>query len=143
MKSEPCRRSVKAFGAVSRKRDPRFHFQFSERFNANTFLTFIKRLTKNDGRKVFLVLDNVGYHHAKLVREWTQANSNRIELHFLPAYSPDLNPIEILWRQTRRSATHNRHFDTLQSLQHRLFRRFNRHQGNPAYLRGIVGMRCA
>lgn len=134
---------MKAFGAVSREHNPRFHFQFSEKFNAQTFLKFLRRLIRHEARKVFLVLDNVGYHHARLVTDWAEANADKIELHFLPAYSPDLNPIEILWRQTKRSATHNRHFDTLESLHHRLFRRFNRHQGNPAFLRGIVGMRTA
>lgn len=85
-----------------------------------------------------MVLDNVGYHHARVVQEWVQENADRIELHFLPPYSPEFNPIEILWRQTKRIATHNRYFATLNDLHRKLFRRFNRYQGNPASLRGLV-----
>ena len=143
MKSEPCRRSMKAFGAVSKECNPRFHYQFSERFNARTFLRFLQRMVRFERKKVLLVLDNVSYHHARVVRVWVEENSHRIELHFLPPYSPDLNPIEILWRQTKRAATHNRHFETLDLLHEPLLKRFRRNQGNPACLRGIVGMRCA
>ena len=85
-----------------------------------------------------MVLDNVGYHHAHLVRDWVTENADKIELHFLPAYSPQFNPIEILWRQTKRIATHNRYFASLTDLHDKLFRRFNRYQGNPAALRGLM-----
>jgi transposase len=90
------------------------------------------------GRKVFAVLDNVGYHHARLIKDWAEQNKSRIELHFLPAYSPQFNPIEIVWRQAKRAAAHNRHFRHLEELHSKLFRRFNRFQGNPRPLRTIV-----
>ena len=35
---------------------------------------------------------------------------------YMPPYSPDLNPIEQIWRKTRREATHNRYFETVESL---------------------------
>ncbi len=136
--SQPVRRSAKVFGALSLSYNPRFSFAFAERFNAKTFLRFLKRLVNNSKRKILMVLDNVRYHHARLVQEWVEANSDRIELHFLPPYSPEFNPIENLWRLTKRATTHNRHFATLKDLCDRLFRRFNRYQGNPASLRGLV-----
>lgn len=66
-----------------------------------------------------------------------EANSDRLEPHFIPPYPPEFHPIENLWRLTKGVTTHNRHFATLQDLQTRLFRRFNRYQGNPASLRGL------
>lgn len=135
--SQPVRRSAKVFGAVSLSHNPRFSFAFAERFNAKTFLRFLKRLVKNSPRKILMVLDNVCYHHARAVREWVEANGDQIELHFIPPYSPEFNPIENLWRLTKRVTTHNRHFATLDDLRTRLFRRFNRYQGNPASLRGL------
>lgn len=138
--SEPVRRSMKTFGAVSLEHKPKWHFRFVERFNAVTFLSFLKQIVRQyPGRKVLMVLDNVRYHHAKLVAEWVAANADRIELHFLPAYSPDFNPIEQIWRVTKRSATHNRHFPTLDALHQTLSRKFNRFQGNPSSLRGAIG----
>jgi transposase len=139
VKTAPGRQSVKTFGAVSIESSPRWHFRFAEVFNALTFLVFLKGLLRcYPGRKVFLILDNVRYHWAQAVQDWVKENSDRIELHFLPPYSPELNASEYVWRTTRRKATHNCHFPTKDSLRKRLFRRFNRFQGNPACLRGTV-----
>lgn len=136
VKSEPCRRSTKSFGAVSVEPDLHFHFRFAKTFNATTFLGFLKQIVRrNPGRKVFMALDNVGYHHAVMVQDWLKENADRIELFFLPAYSPDLNGVEHVWRLTKRKATHNVHFEELDDLHATVFRQFNRFQGNPASLR--------
>ena len=60
------------------------------------FMDFLKGLIKYSRRKIFLILDNLRVHHSKLVTAWVKENSARIELFFLPAYSPDLNPDEHL-----------------------------------------------
>ena len=92
----------------------------------------------NKGRKVFLILDNARYHHAKFVREWVDANQTAIEFCFLPPYSPDFNAAEHVWRLTKRTTTHNRHFPTLEILHAKVSRRFNRFQGNPKSLKTAV-----
>lgn len=141
VKSEPCRRSAKAFGAVNvtDPQKPRWHFRFAEVFNAVTFLLFLRQLLRAyPHRKVFLILDNVRYHHAKALQPWLEENCKRIVLHFLPPYSPDLNPVEDVWRVSKRKGTHNIHFPTLEALRAKLLRTFNRFQGNPAALRQTV-----
>lgn len=65
-------------------------------FNAATFLEFMERLIKQAGRKVFLILDNLRVHKAKVLAPWLAEHQHEIELFFLPSYSPDLNPDEIL-----------------------------------------------
>ncbi len=64
--------------------------------NSQTMIIFLKRLIKDSGRKVFLVLDNLRVHHSKLVKIWLEEHSEQIELFFLPSYSPELNPDEYL-----------------------------------------------
>lgn len=64
--------------------------------NAERFIDFLERLVKDADRKVFLVLDNLKVHHSKPVSEWVVDQKGKIELFFLPAYSPDLNPDEHL-----------------------------------------------
>ena len=59
-------------------------------------IRFLERLIKGSGKKIFLILDNLKVHHSNKVKEWATARSERIELFFLPAYSPDLNPDEYL-----------------------------------------------
>jgi transposase len=62
--------------------------------NKERFIEFLERLCKSTKRKVFLVLDNLRVHHSQVVREWLEGKEKKIELFFLPAYSPDLNPDE-------------------------------------------------
>jgi transposase len=64
--------------------------------NIERFIEFLKRLIKNCRHKIFLIVDNLKVHHAIKVKEWLQKNEAKIELFFLPAYSPDLNPDEHL-----------------------------------------------
>jgi transposase len=139
--SQPVRKSAKVFGAIRiDAKEPKFHFRFETgRFNTETFTRYLQQLVgyyRPRGQKVFLILDNVSYHHA--AQRWAIQHPEEIELHFLPPYSPELNPTEQVWRRTKRVATHNRHFRTLEDLREAILRRFNRYQGNPKSLSGIV-----
>ena len=78
---------------------------FEGRFNGPLFLDFLRRLVKQaDGRKIHLIIDGHPAHRAKLVRDWALANSALIELHYLPSYSPELNPAELLNNDTKHAA---------------------------------------
>ena len=69
---------------------------YKETMTAKVLLRFVKRLITDAKRKVFVILDNLRVHHAKIVRDWVSKHSHEIELQYLPAYSPDLNPDEYL-----------------------------------------------
>ncbi len=64
--------------------------------NAKTLIKFLKRLIKDVGQKIYLILDNLRVHHSKVVNEWLEAHKEQIELFFFPSYSPELNPDEYL-----------------------------------------------
>jgi len=57
---------------------------------------------------IHVFLDNAKYHHAKLVQAWLAQPGRRIQLHFIPAYCPHLNPIERLWGLMHKHVTHNK-----------------------------------
>ena len=60
-------------------------------------IRFLSRLIRDaQGRKVFLILDNLRVHHSKKVSAWVGDRKEQIELFFLPAYAPELNPDEYL-----------------------------------------------
>ena len=67
-----------------------------EAFDANKFIEFLKALITDAGKKVFLILDNLRVHHSRLVKAWVAEHSEKIELFYLPSYSPQLNPEERL-----------------------------------------------
>ena len=64
--------------------------------NADILIDFMKRLIKDTKRKVFLILDNLRVHHAKVVKAWLDKHKEQIRVFYLPAYSPELNPDEYL-----------------------------------------------
>ncbi|MED0758201.1 transposase [Aneurinibacillus thermoaerophilus] len=71
----------------------------AEKCNAATFLDFLQQLlTQYTDKFVIFILDNARIHHAKLVRPFLEQNRHRLFLLFLPPYSPELNPIEKVWR---------------------------------------------
>jgi transposase len=62
--------------------------------NSEKFKEFAERLVHGKKRKVFLILDNAKPHHSKILTGWVEKNKKRVELFYLPSYSPDLNPDE-------------------------------------------------
>jgi transposase len=67
-----------------------------EAFNSDKLIEFLEALVKDASRKVFLILDNLRVHHSKPVKAWAAERKDKIELFYLPSYSPELNPEERL-----------------------------------------------
>lgn len=93
-------RSGKRFGlnmisAVSNRGELRFML-YADTLNAKRFIAFLERLVRNESRKLILILDNLRVHHSEPVRTWVAEHAEKIELVFLPAYSPELNPDEYI-----------------------------------------------
>jgi hypothetical protein len=65
-----------------------------EAFNADKLIEFLAALIKEAERKIFLILDNLRVHHSKPVKAWAVEHQDKIELFYLPSYSPELNPEE-------------------------------------------------
>ena len=89
--------SMNMVSTVSNQGKVRF-MVYRGRMNAKRLLQFLQPLIRTSGHKIFLILDNLRVHHAKPVKAWLAEahNSARIEVFFLPAYSPELNPDEYL-----------------------------------------------
>jgi transposase len=117
--SSSTARGVKYFGAV-RIRDGKFAFRReAASFDAATCHAFLRQLwrtTRHSGRRVVVIADNAGYHHARLHKPWRDARQRRLRIHFIPPYSPELNPIERVWKLTRRRCLHNRYFLKLEAV---------------------------
>ena len=76
---------------------------YEQNMDASVFITFLERLIESSQKKVFLILDNLRIHHAKLVKAWVEEHKEKITLFCLPAYSPDLNPDEYLNNDFKRN----------------------------------------
>ena len=105
--------------------------QQADRGNAMTFKKYLKKVIKHYSKsngKILMILDNVRFHHAKLLKPFLEQNKDRIELMFLPAYSPDLNPIERIWWYMRKKITNNRYVDTLKNRMVLFWKMFSHYQ---------------
>ena len=113
----PTRKSISVFGAV-RIRDGRLVHQLEKTFNACTFQAFLVQLIRHHhkNRKMIVIVDNARWHHAKYLKPWLHKHRDKLKLDFMPPYSPDLNPIERVWKLTRRLCTHNHYFPVLEEL---------------------------
>ncbi|MBW2059875.1 MAG: IS630 family transposase [Deltaproteobacteria bacterium] len=111
------RNSVAVFGAVC-VANGRLVTRKTDRFSTETFLCFLQELLTHHyrGRKMVLVLDNARWHHARKLQPWLKEHRQYLRLDFLPPYSPELNPMERVWKLTRRLRTHNQYFPLLDEL---------------------------
>jgi transposase len=80
-------------------------------------MSFKKHLAKllrvyKDKTRIILYLDNVRYHHAKRLKYFVKAHP-QMEIRYLPACSPDLNPVERVWWFMRKHITHNRYLSSI------------------------------
>jgi transposase len=89
------RSSLSVISTVTNKGQMRWRI-FSGALDARILIDFLKRLTRNAAKKLFLILDNLRVHHAKVVQQWLAENADKIEVFYLPSYSPELNPDELL-----------------------------------------------
>ncbi len=125
----PTRKSVGYFAAV-RLRDGQFFFRREAVvFNGETFWGFLKQFQQasaRTGRRVVAISDNAGYHRSRLHRPWREQQAKTFALDFLPPYSPELNPIERVWKLTRRLCLHNRYFGFLESVANTVEEQFAR-----------------
>jgi len=83
-----------------------------EKVNSETIQHFFSELRAHNGsdKRIHLILDGAGYHRAHVVKD--KANELNIELHYLPPYSPNLNPIERLWKVMNEHVRNNKYFAT-------------------------------
>jgi transposase len=77
---------------------------FKERFTAPVMLKFLRRLIQQSRQKVFLILDGHPVHRSKRVARWLEEHEARIRIFFLPGYSPELNPDELLNQDVKSNA---------------------------------------
>jgi transposase len=113
----PTRKQTAVFGAVC-PADGRLLTMSADTFDAHCFQAFLGQLLRRrrNGRMMVVVVDNARWHHARVLQPWLHKYRRVLRLDFLPPYSPDLNPIERVWKLTRRLCTHNEYFPTLQGL---------------------------
>lgn len=130
------RQTISAASAVNAK--GAFWFAtYQGGLNADLFVGMLKLLMRHRRRPLFLVLDNLATHKAKVVTEYVASTAGKLELYFLPGYAPELNPDELVWNHMKRTGTARRPLGAGQSLQDTIEADMLAIQRNPGLVRSF------
>src|SRR5438552_614323 len=103
-------KGYKVFGAIEYFSGRLFYQGIEGRFNSEHYQAFLQMIMEQTTEHLFLIHDGARYHTSASTQAFLVAHRDRITEHPLPSYSPDYNPIEYLWRNTKKRATHNKYF---------------------------------
>jgi len=113
------------------------------------FISFLKQLIKSNfnylnsnKKKIFLIADNLKVHHAKKVQEFIENNKDKIEIFFLPPYSPELNPDELLNQDVKSNALKNKIVRTENHLKNYLKSYLFKLQKSPQKIQNFFKKEC-
>lgn len=125
---------VYAYGAVS-PLDGRLDSLVLPHVNAPCMQLFIDEVaSRYPGENLIMVLDGAGWHKAGSLKL-----PDNVRLHFLPPYSPELNPQEHIWDELREKHFHNRVFDSLDALENHLVQALKSFEADPQRMHSIAG----
>jgi putative transposase len=115
-------------GAVN-PHDGRLFSLIFDGFDSDTFIYYLKWLLRifKTRKKIILVLDNSSSHKSNKVAEFVEKHKKRLKLLFLPPYSPELNPVERVWKNLRYLKTHNTFFKNLKALENTVIEYLKEH----------------
>lgn len=123
------RKGLKMFGVIEFENGGFEYAECDGKFNGESYIEFLKRVLRKYSCPVLLIEDGAPYHRGNIVKEFKEQmkNENRLFTYSLPSYSPDKNPIEKLWKNTKRDATHLRYFPTFEDLRKSVVRAFEKY----------------
>jgi transposase len=125
---------VNMISAISNQGLLRFRL-FTGSFTGAVFIDFLRRLLRDcQGQKVHLIVEGHPVHRAKLVSAWVGRHAERIELHFLAGYRPELNPVELLNHDVKANAAGRRRPRSAGELREELHGYLRRRQRQPQVL---------
>ena len=96
-----ARHAMSLISAITSKGRMRFMIKATGGVNADVFIEFLKRLLVGETRTIFLVVDRGPAHRAKKTKAFVETLGGRLRLFFLPPYSPDRNPDELVWKHLK------------------------------------------
>jgi transposase len=101
VKSSGARGGINIISAVTAHGELEFA-AYDRNVNAIVFVSFLRFLLEGRSKKIILVLDNSSVHKNKLVNEFVAEHNERLEIVYLPTYSPELNPDELVWAHAKK-----------------------------------------
>lgn len=131
-------RKTYCFGAIDLETG-RVTCSLKDRKRSGEFVEFLKALRrKYRGLLIHLVLDNFSIHKSREVKKYLERHPGIFEFHFLPTYSPWLNPMETVWREVKAAVCRNKFHGTIENLKRAIRKYFLGHTVHKGALRAAA-----
>ncbi len=116
------RKAYKVFGLIDYFSGQLFYKAHAGRFNSESYKAFLLDVLSQTTQHGVVIHDGARYHTSKAMKVFFETHAERLTIEQLPAYSPDFNPIEHLWKKVKKEATHLKHFPEFTDLQYEVDR---------------------
>lgn len=140
VKTTGKRKGMKIFGAIGFFNGEFHYMETPEKFNAQTYTQFLESVVSQYDCPVILIEDRAKYHNGPVAKDFKEQmkSKGKLFVYRLPSYSPDYNPIEKLWRKTKRDATHCKYFPTFDDLRNAVIKAFEKYMRDATKVIGVM-----
>src|SRR5207249_10907436 len=142
VKTSGKRKGYKVFGAIEYFSGRLFYQGIEGRLNSESYQGFLQMIVEQTTQPLLLIHDGARYHTSAATQAFLAAHRDRITVEPLPSYSPDYNPIEYLWKKTKKRATHNQYFKEFAALTMSVDKALAYFATHPEMVLGLFGLYC-
>jgi transposase len=142
VKTSGKRKGYKVFGAIEYFSGRLLYQGIEGRFNSESYQGFLQSIMAQTTQPLFLIHDGARYHTSAAPQAFLAAHRDRITVEPLPSYSPDYNPIEYLWKKTKKRATPNQYFQEFAALTVSVDKALASFATHPDTVLGLFGCYC-
>jgi transposase len=135
--STGARYRMSLISAVTSRGHMRFMIKEKGGVNADVFIEFLKRLMVGSNNRIFLIVDRGPAHVAKKTKAFVATVGDRLRLIYLPPYSPDRNPDELLWKHLKADTVGRATIASLDDFRQKVRSSMLSLQRNPAKIRAF------
>jgi len=144
VKTSGKRKAYKVFGLIDYLSGAFFYKTLDcGRFNSERYADFLSMVLAQTSQHLILIQDGARYHTSKAMKEFCEDHADRLTVYQLPTYSPDFNPIEYLWRNVKKLATHLRYHPTFESLVAKVDEKLQHFASLPDAILALTGKYCS
>jgi transposase len=144
VKTSGQRKAYKVFGLIDYFTGAFFYQTLAKgRFTGESYAAFLTTVLAKTTQHLILIQDGARYHTSKAMSDFFAQHTDRLTVQQLPAYSPDFNPIEYLWRNLKKQATHLRYFPTFDKLTAKVDEKLAYFAHLPKTIKALMGKYCS
>ena len=136
------RKAYKVFGLIDYFSGRFFYKAHAGRFTSESYKAFLLDVLAQTTHHVVVIQEGARSHTSTAMKVFFEAHAERLTIEQLPAYSPDFNPIEHLWKKVKKEATHLKHFPEFTDLQHEVDRALLHFAQTPREITVLMARYC-